>query len=141
MKEWKMHVKKDRADRADSGSDQKVGRSEIHCDPIMRRQRFVGRWVALGLLMWEKEVTSLRTSYAFREWRRKTNQILRNRGLAGKMSLLVELHWVLRDWRVAVMDQKADRMKEGLRQRWFNSLDQAYEAWGRDSDQGDLAQR
>eukprot|EP00435_Cladocopium_sp_Y103_P024187 s339_g5.t3 len=109
MMQWKKHVKK-----------------ELGRDPVL----------SVCLFMWEREVTSLRTQYAFREWKRKTNQIQRARGLSGKMSLLVELHWVLRDWRVSVMEQKAQRMKTRLHEKWFKSLEQASYAWGRDMAQG-----
>lgn len=40
------------------------------------------------------------------------------------MNLLVELHWVLRDWRVAVMELRAERMKTKLQQKWFHSVEQ-----------------
>ncbi|CAK9002378.1 unnamed protein product [Durusdinium trenchii] len=109
MKHWKAHVKK-----------------ELGKDPIL----------AVALTMWEREVTSLRTSHAFKEWKRKTNQILKARGMSGKMALLVAVHWVLRDWRVAVMEFQAERMKEKLHLRWFSSLEQASHAWGRETDRG-----
>ena len=52
--------------------------------------------------------------YVFRYWKVKKTKVFSYvitcswTTLAGKLSLLVELHWVLRDWRVAVMDQKVD---------------------------------
>ena len=109
MKQWKSHVKK-----------------ELGRDPVL----------SVCLFMWEREVTGLRTSYAFRQWRRKANQLIKARGMQGKMNLLVELHWVLRDWRVAVMELRAERMKTKLQQKWFHSVEQATYAWGRDMDQG-----
>lgn len=65
MMQWKKHVKK-----------------ELGRDPVL----------SVCLFMWEREVTSLRTQYAFTEWKRKTSQIQKARGISGKMSLLVELH-------------------------------------------------
>lgn len=109
MMQWKKHVKK-----------------ELGRDPVL----------SVCLFMWEREVTSLRTQYAFTEWKRKTSQIQRARGISGKMSLLVELHWVLRDWRLSVMEQKAQRLKTRLHEKWFKSLEQASYAWGRDMAQG-----
>lgn len=109
MMQWKKHVKK-----------------ELGRDPVL----------SVCLFMWEREVTSLRTQYAFTEWKRKTSQIQKARGISGKMSLLVELHWVLRDWRLSVMEQKAQRMKTQLHEKWFKSIEQASYAWGRDMAQG-----
>lgn len=43
----------------------------------------------------------------------------------GKIALLVAVHWVIRDWRLAVMELQAERLQAKLHTRWFNSLEKA----------------
>ncbi|CAE7235030.1 unnamed protein product [Symbiodinium sp. KB8] len=109
MKHWKKHVKK-----------------ELAKDPIM----------TVALWMWDRELTAMRTRQAFDQWRRKSNQIIKARGISGKIATLVSLHQCLRDWRVGILELRAEKMRAQLQQRWFHSLDQATIAWGRELEHG-----
>ncbi|CAJ1443866.1 unnamed protein product, partial [Effrenium voratum] len=109
MRLWKLHVKK-----------------ELMQDPIM----------AVALHMWEREVTALRTSQAFSQWKRKASQLMKARGMQGKMTLLVTLHGAIRDWRIAVIEAQAQRLKHTLLSKWSHSVEQASLAWGRELEHG-----
>lgn len=109
MKHWKKHVKK-----------------ELAKDPIM----------TVALWMWDRELTAMRTRQAFDQWKRKANQIIKARGISGKIATLVSLHQCLRDWRVGILELRAEKMRTQLQQRWFHSLDQATIAWGRELEHG-----